>query len=191
MSPTLNDFFKQKTKIPRRTGTTLMAVPFRKPPCPHQGGGITCDVGDTKERGTFFFFSCLRLSRILGVVFYFHGSAPFSREGGKIVCPPQIRYLEHFWQGGRSKTSLATKHLPCPLLFHEDGSRQQPAPHSAIGTTWRPGSWYAGPPRTSARQGRPRAPWTAATPYRTTQRTRPMQAVQQPATAVHRHLDYT
>ncbi|KAM7291373.1 hypothetical protein ISCGN_027946 [Ixodes scapularis] len=37
----------------------------------------------------------------------------------------------------------------------------------AIGTTWRPGSWWTGPPRTSACQGRPREPWTAATPYRT------------------------
>ncbi|KAM7284754.1 hypothetical protein ISCGN_001848 [Ixodes scapularis] len=37
----------------------------------------------------------------------------------------------------------------------------------AIGTTRQLGSWWSGPPRTSARQGRPREPWTAAPPNRT------------------------
>ncbi|KAM7287739.1 uncharacterized protein ISCGN_031430 [Ixodes scapularis] len=37
---------------------------------------------------------------------------------------------------------------------------------AAIGTTRRPVSWWTGPPRTSARQGRPREPRTAATLYR-------------------------
>lgn len=114
MSPTLNDFFKQKTKIPRRTGTTLTAVPFRKPPCLHQGGGITCDVGDTKERGTFFFFLSpwLCLSRILGVVFYFHGSAPFSREGGEDCVPTSDPLFQTFWKGSEDNVRLSPQLSP-------------------------------------------------------------------------------